>query len=198
MPPRVNIDKEELIKLRKKGLTYEEIGEEFGVTQHTIYRKFKEKDIDPRHSLRSSKVNDMNELDKSYIAGIIDGEGCVGLAKQVKELKDGSESIVIRPQIRVGMTDKETVEHVGKKVGSGSFSFQYEEDDTKKEQEIFVINAINDVIDFIEQIKPYMITKKKQSELLLEYCKSRKPRTEYTERQLEIYDELRELNKRGV
>lgn len=59
--------------------------------------------------------------------------------------------------------------------------------------------------DFLEQIIPHLIIKKKQGELLLEYCESRIKEiyekgisnAHYTGRELEIAKELQRLNKRG-
>lgn len=192
----IDIDKEDLIELRNKGLTYEEIAEELEVSDSTVYRRFRDMDIGSRHTVKSSNIREMSELDRAYIAGIVDGEGSIGLYEQTQKRKD-YEKTSLRPTVQIAMTDKETVGYVGRTAGSGSKSYKYTKSDNWKEQEKFAIQAQNDIIDFLEQIRPYLITKKDQAELMLEYCRNRDPHKPYSEREYEIKEKLSELNSRG-
>jgi len=53
---------------------------------------------------------------------------------------------------------------------------------------------------FLEQIKPYFVAKKDQAELMIKFCESRidNPRAPYTQEEIEIYNRIRELNRRGI
>ncbi len=50
---------------------------------------------------------------------------------------------------------------------------------------------------FCEEILPFLPAKRKQAELLIEYC-SRRRFSRYNERDYEIYAEMKKLNKRGL
>lgn len=50
----------------------------------------------------------------------------------------------------------------------------------------------------IDKIDAFLILKKKQAEILLKYCKIRKENKNYSEKEEELYQQIKKLNKRGT
>jgi hypothetical protein len=62
-----------------------------------------------------------------------------------------------------------------------------------------VLKKQKDVLVFLEMLLPYLIIKRRQAELVIEFCKSRlaKPNhAPYDERELEVFAEVKRLNER--
>ena len=61
----------------------------------------------------------MNQIDLAYAAGLIDGEGCFGLARE----RNGNGSLVYRPYVTVGMTTEEPIRWLHELFGVGGVTF---------------------------------------------------------------------------
>ena len=59
-------------------------------------------------------INRLSELDRAYIAGLIDGEGCIRIGRV------GPERITFYPSISIGMTNREVIEWLQDRIHSGS------------------------------------------------------------------------------
>lgn len=142
----------------------------------------------------------------AWLAGIIDGEGYIGLCKQLKGVGN------FYPKIDITNTNLEMIEKIQaiykklvidkeiKKYNKGKFHKQvYNVGLTKKES----------IIELLNIVKDFLIAKKEQATLLQEWCEIRtknpittskrdglKKRNCY-DRELQIYEKLKELNKRG-
>lgn len=188
----IDINEEELLKKKRKGMTYQEIADSVGCSKSAVYRRFKDIDVDPRVLLKPSNLNDLSDDEKAYIAGIVDGEGSIGLWKHRQKLKD-HDKVSIRPNVRIGMTDEEVIDYIAETVGTGSRTHKHKELENFDKQHIFALQSQNEVRDFLEQVKPYLRAKSDQAELLIEYCENRNPHEPYTEEELNMVDELKEM-----
>lgn len=105
----------------------------------------------------------------AYMAGILDGEGCFSITKT-------KPSDCINPRytgrVMIGMTDKEVISLFYEKFG-GSMLIER----VQNRKPIYRWKLVGDserVINFLEKIIPYLICKKPQAEILLEYVKTKK------------------------
>jgi len=135
----------------------------------------------------------MSEL--QYLAGFFDGEGCISIHRhQDKKTKRG---YVLVPRITVANTRQEVVEWF-KPFG---FSVRRTKNG-KNSKDVYRIELerLSVIQRFLQELSPFLRLKKKQADLLLEFCSSRlEDKTYcYTQRELKIRDELSELNMRGV
>lgn len=51
-----------------------------------------------------------------------------------------------------------------------------------------------EILKFLETLLPFLITKKKQAQLLIEYCSKRIRNKPYSSREFEIQKEVQQLN----
>lgn len=144
--------------------------------------------------IRFEPVLELDECKSSYIAGLIDGEGWIGLSKTKKTTKGGRS--VYEPAIEIGMTNINLCNVFDPlKIGHKS----YKHSKKKKEKSVFYYKfSANDSRALLRCISKYLVIKRRQAELLTEYLLSVviKPPDLWT-RAEEIYQELRILNKRG-
>ena len=97
----------------------------------------------------------------AYLAGIIDGEGCISIRK----CKQG-KYIYFKPMIEVSMTHRPTIEFVAKTFGN---SVWYEVRAIYRHKKIYKWRATGtNVIPILKNILPYLITKREQAIVALE------------------------------
>lgn len=137
----------------------------------------------------------------AYLAGLIDGEGYLGLIpSRGKDLVNKS----FEPVIKIGMTGElsyqyfmhlkkyygGTVETRKKKTKGGRIAFTY------------VLKSKAKVLRLLKDIHPYLIVKRDQSELLKEFCRLPMTHPKHNNynhdsylRKIEIYKELKQLKQ---
>lgn len=105
----------------------------------------------------------MSEL-YSYFAGLIDGEGCLYLQKR------SSSTGLLRPTIEVGMTCKRTIDALQAAFG-GNITFKASKT-VRKDQWRWRVQDKR-AREVIALIRPYLITKRQDADLLLAHWKKR-------------------------
>ena len=106
---------------------------------------------------------------------------------------------LLKPRIAVTNTESELINKLEKMVG-GSKTQYYKKNPKWKNGLRLQITSLKDVKYLLEKILPHLPIKRKRAKLLLEFCNSRLQRgkhTHYSKRELEIFKEMKELNKRG-
>jgi hypothetical protein len=195
---------EEVNKLKEllKSYSLSEIAKILGRTKSSIATKVWELGLATEHynALRNtSNVNtNIPEWVKGYIAGLLDGEGVVSIVSVRR--RDG-ENQHWKPYVGITNTCKDALEFVVKQIGGFRFSTNKGVMCSHSKKPVYRIILVKhkDVLEFLEMIMPYLIIKKKQAELVTEFCKSRltKPNhAPYDEREMEIIAEVKRLNKR--
>lgn len=105
-------------------------------------------------------LDDMSETDKAYLAGLIDGEGCLMLSQA---------QTTIRPKLQLIMTDQALVEWVASIWGTTVTSFaKYRALPHHKPQFRTTLTGERAVVA-IEYIEPYMRLKRSQAHLFREW-----------------------------
>lgn len=151
----------------------------------------------------------LSEVDKGYIAGVLDGEGSIGLQK-VKGRKGQQE---FRPRIYIANTNLAIIKRCAKILGLGNEAIHNRFKGRWKPIYALNLSKLNDTYRLLQNILPYL-EKRRQAELLMEFMKMKlhskrkiirdsRGRIRGVEpapvpnRVYEIYEELRKLNKRG-
>lgn len=123
------------------------------------------------------------EWQLGWLAGMIDGEGCLSIHKL------GTPKVVIVSTMPIG-------DVLTWMVGFGSFTI-IDNGVGHKNLYNWHVTSVAGVYTLLSKLSPFLLMKRKQCDLMLEYCKGRlednlsKPREWY-------YDEMKELNKKGV
>lgn len=135
-------------------------------------------------------LNNLSDIDKAYLAGFIDGEGCICFLKRVWE--NGER---YTPTITIVNTNKEIMDWLSNKI---PYFNLYVRAGSKNHKDMYTVETRKQMaIKYILQtILPHLKVKKKQAELMLEYINNRLGGV-YDSRNRKIYQQLKELNMRG-
>lgn len=137
-----------------------------------------------------------------YLAGLFDGEGSFMI--WASQYRGGMKYTV---SVRIGMSDKKTIEWIGEKLNRPIKLHGLSRNASPNAKKIYKISLENGaaIIDFVEQILPFLITKRTVASELLSFCKSRigvlnksKFDRKHSAHDIETYHKVRALNKFGV
>lgn len=178
---------EKLIKAfpNKTWMSFRLLASEMGIGRFSNIKKLP--------TIERLKITD-NEA--SWLAGFIDGEGCISLYPTYKEKDKGR----LVPRISITHTNKEILDYVKELTGCSHIKSWEMKKIPKgwKKSYHFQTNNISYIRKFLIAILPFLKLKKKHGKLLLEFIeirllspRKRKPREQ------EIYEELKILNKKG-
>jgi len=114
-----------------------------------------------------------NPLHLSYMAGIIDGEGCFFINKLPKKEGDGYKTEHYRGILKIDNTDVRLLDWIDK-VFSGTNSARCRSTSSRKfEREVFTWVASGDrLLDLCEQVLPYLVIKKDHCENMINFRKT--------------------------
>jgi len=188
------LSKEELKSLLDKGHTPKEIATQVGVTPQYInylMRKYKLKRYRSRYT-----VPNYNEVERRLIALSIDWEGSIMIEKRFDKR---IQKFQLLPRVNIANTKRELIEYFKSLTRTGSITIAHRSNPNHKDTYYWFLTGVKPVKDFLEQIKDYLIGKKEVCNAVLEFCNLRMKRygKPYSERELQLYEKVRLLNKRG-
>ena len=151
----------------------------------------------PNGSNNASGADNQQErlVKLAYLAGIVDGEGWVGVAK-VKRT-DVNAGFILLPQIGIHMVGKDAIEHIAKTFEAVGLPSWYVHQPASS---LWKVHGYTRVPSVCEALLPYLHIKRKQAELILEMARVRKlrsGRSSPTEVELEIRETICGLNMKG-
>lgn len=148
----------------------------------------------------------LTDVQRGWFAAAIDGEGSVILTRRRKrDKRKGPEyvSVNLLPEIRIHNTSLPFLEKP-KNILGGTIYRCHRGGISKTGEKLpdaytWVINTIAKTYPLLTEILSELVIKRKQAELLMEFCESRlnrpKQNDPYTMREFEIYHEIRLLNR---
>jgi hypothetical protein len=123
----------------------------------------------------------------AYLAGIIDGEGCIAV---MKEYHENSGSTFYRPRVYITNTNRDVIEWIAENFGG--FIFVNRPEGNRKISYMWHIHTVEQISKLIHKIYPFLIIKKKQAQTLL-FLLNKDP----LETGEEQYEEMKRLNRKG-
>ena len=147
-------------------------------------------------------IENISETDKAYIAGIIDGEGCISITRA----KRTNGEYAYQESMSMAMTNEEAIRTISNIFGGQYFCYQY---NTKNKPEYFYKVQSGVLENILQSILPYLKVKKEQAKLALEVRQLRVQRNTITQRKdyytpefqqalQTLFDKCRVLNQRGA
>ncbi len=107
-------------------------------------------------------MNDLTEVQKAYIAGFFDGEGCISISKYQGK---NNRTPVYSLQVVIVQKGIDALFEMYELVGVGSFHERKKYHVGTYEWRIPPIDAA----DFLKEILPYLKSKKQEAEIAIEY-----------------------------
>lgn len=146
-----------------------------------IYIKYNIAETSFRRVLKEKKVKSfrqnpkplfkLSKEQKAYIAGIVDGEGCIAIDKRTD--RDYKHGYSFMATLRVGNTYKRLIDYLNKVTGLGSINFSKKEDIKYKDYWSWRLHT-QQASQLIKVILPYLIVKKKQAKIILKFNQLKK------------------------
>lgn len=136
-------------------------------------------------------------VDKRYLAGFIDGEGYISIVKHKDiRLKKG---YTLCPIFRIGSSNRQALEEINQFIKGNIKSNGIDENTKHKQVYIIDIGRIETIRAILKLVVPYLIIKKQQAELMIDFCNRRlKAKVKnYSDKDFEIAFLFSKLNKRG-
>ena len=130
--------------------------------------KHKSSKLKLKPSFSRPRIETLSEVEKAYLAGFIDGEGCITLKLYSRKWKN--ERQYVTAKITVTNAHRDVIAFVG-------YVFNRKITEEKrynwKTAWRVQIDRLEDVREIIKYLLPYLKVKRKQAELLLEFCNYR-------------------------
>ena len=138
---------------------------------------------------------DISQVDLAYLAGLIDGEGWVGLCRRKRSWKpDMERSYYLRPVISIDMMKRECLDKVHKALG-----VQVEQ--VKREGYIYRLRLYPSTLRWLcPLLLPHLVLKRRQAEIIIEFLsvsyKGKELSVEEMFRRELLYREMKSLNEK--
>lgn len=143
----------------------------------------------------------MKETTKAYLAGLVDGEGCITICESARRDHYGIKTSYpsFGPRFCIVNANKNLIESVLQDWALGSIKEVRYKNPRYKPTYVWETRRLREILKAIEYILPYLKLKRKQALLMIEYCKSRllAPKgghCRYAEREIEIVKLIKALN----
>ena len=142
----------------------------------------------------------MSKLQAAYLAGLIDGEGYIGILETKRGNKAEWHSLrefMYSPVMKVAMTNKEIIEWLHNSFG-GTFEVRKAHGNARESYAWTCRKA--SVREFLKHIHPYLKVKRKQAEVIFRFPTLRagdKVSDSVYEKRKALCNEIRCLNKVG-
>lgn len=132
----------------------------------------------------------MEDLDIRYLAGFVDGEGCINLHM------DRSHPVI---RLMIGNTNLEVLERIQKQYGGGSICKHNKPKNSNWKQVYRWVLVGKSATDLIQRLAPYLIIKKYQAQLVEQFVKDMPgERIKWDENVIAMYTKLfHAFNERG-
>ena len=134
----------------------------------------------------------------AFLAGLIEGEGTITIQRSNKR-KNGKHNIL--PIVQIANSNAELIEFAVKTLReTGASPYVYwkkQSEKTRAPSATIHLGGYNRVGSFLKVITPYLISKRRQAEIVLSMCERRcnQPKnTPYADEDLQAVDLIRQLN----
>ena len=152
--------KERALELYNKGHSTTKIAEELGISTSVIHKILRKAGITSRYTKNIKITIPSSKEDLAYIAGILDGEGCI----QVRLLKhNGSKWGMMKCEVIIVNTSKELIDWLSKKL---NLDIGVRKRKNPKWKPCYYVKTTNmyEVLLLLKALLPYLIVKRKQAE----------------------------------
>ena len=138
----------------------------------------------------------LSDVDKGYLAGIIDGEGTVSIVRAINK-SNKEVHTYYAPIIYITNTDPKLMSRVREIVKVGHFHSEKQRNPNHKTKLVYSVASIRGVKMILEQIINVLTTKKRNAERVLEFIRIKETKTErvITPREIVLYKLCKKLAK---
>lgn len=145
----------------------------------------------------------MTETEKAYVAGFLDGDGCISL-KYERFIGGSGVGYSFHPRVSLTNTNKEGLLDIQRIVGYGTLYHKNNKKPHKWKDCFDLVFNANEGVELLKEIGSYLVFKERQAGIYLDFMSgySNTSKSQVTlaenERRLTLTLDLQELDKRGT
>lgn len=148
-----------------------------------------------RKSRESKELTEREKL--AFVAGVVDGEGTITIERLTHTRF--SKGFALHPILTISNTDRNLIEFCKEVLKLPNQITRHVKGTPRKDCWRIDITKKETVLKLLITLRPFLITKSRQANLLMEYCLRRiHTQRKYDEGDLDIFAKVRTLNKRGT
>jgi hypothetical protein len=136
------------------------------------YAKKEDKAEQMRKYRKTQKENHQKEVTLAYWAGIVDGEGSIYIIKALRKAESGCKSPNHQVYLSIGMCCREIIYKMKEYFDMGHI-FEPKNTRCNCKQSYYYVISNNQAISVIKLLLPYLIVKKEQARLAIEFDNKR-------------------------
>lgn len=138
-------------------------------------------------------------ITKQYIAGFVDGEGYMGIVK--KTSKFCGAGYYYTPVLKIAQISRndEVLKAIREFIGFGNLETRKFKDKNSSDATSLEFIGMKRVTPIVEKLYPYLIVKKKQAKILMDFAKLPRGAKHKSDLQrTRLYEQIKFLNRRGL
>jgi hypothetical protein len=141
---------------------------------------------------------ELSDIEKGYIAGIIDGEGTISIRKG--RVRGRTK---YQPYLVVVNTDLTLIQYLISRLNLNTTTMKEKKTFPKNRKQAYLLSVRGKtILPLLKAIEPLLVVKKRQCLLVAEWIESRLNRATYnapySNLEIELYEEVKRLNTKGV
>ena len=133
----------------------------------------------------------MSDVEKSFVAGVIEGEGNISL--------NLFQEKYVGATICIGNNSKELLIELQRIIGGETYLYSKRKIINRRQTYTLSLRPLEQIYDLLKAIQPYLISKKERAEVMMKYCESRfshpSQNTLITQEEKELILKMGELNR---
>ncbi len=133
-------------------------------------------------------LDDITDVQLAWIAGIIDGEGCLSIAEKYG---------LLYVRVYACNTDKLMIDTLVSLTALGHVYLRKRGGNHKPLWDWF-ITSNRDILDFLVKVLPYLVVKKSRAKMCIEFCRIKLSDNPTSDKLELYYAAVSHLNERGV
>lgn len=140
--------------------------------------------------------------DACYIAGFVDGEGCITVSIKPMKAKNGNQCTSFAPSISITNTNRAILDWICKTTGLGTVLTKPRREGWK--QCFQLTYRVPEIPKFLELVGPFLKVKSEQARLMTEFYElkgqsgDKNVSLDTLKRRVKVASDINELNRRGV
>lgn len=202
-PPKALLTTEEMVKLYESGLPLEQVAKRSGVCNASVLGRFDRVGFRLRspafaNTRPAPDLGFLSETDRAYFAGLIDGEGSIGL---YKDKKTG----IFSPTVTITNTYKPVLRWAQRILGMGNLTESKRRKPNLNHKTGYKIEfrRLSGILSLLKAVLPYLRIKRRQAKSLLSFCtrrieRTKEGRTGYSRKDDQSRLFLKRLNEKGT
>jgi len=152
-------------------LTPSRIAEINQVSSTTVRRWLSDYGIPVKRPFTSKAKINIPELDKAYLAGLVDGDDTITASKYKR--KQPKKGYGAHCDVAIITTYRDFADKIKEMIGGDIQTFSYRDSREKKKGYRIAMSNQRSRLAFLEIIEPYLILKKERAQKMIEYINSR-------------------------